>query len=374
MHYEYDDFRMLTRVCGYNEREELCLLPELPYSIRELEYDLMHRQIEERFIGKSTSSTSRCSYEETPGSDGDGVSLRRTFYHGNTKTVARLDEYGITNSPCLEGNVGVWQKSTLKDAMGRTTNYCYYAKTGAPVQAPLDSNFACVAKSYHADTWDVARQDWYGSTNAPCVDYHPNVYHQVQFLDKNKHVTNEFFFGVADTPIVDSCGMTRWVHEYDAKGVRVAMNGFDGKGNVAVAKQRLLYIVQMMPDSLMLKHGILEGDILCGIACGTNDLSFTAGCLDDSALWRFHEMLKEGGEQKNIITVARRSASDGYIILTRTFVRGKTKMIYGNGTTFTENSLGVTFAPRPIFKDDYRALQETLKAHAGSRTMSGISE
>ena len=296
--------------------------------------------------------------------DAVGVSLRRTFYHGNTKTVARLDEYGMTNAPCLEGNVGVWQKSTLKDAMGRTTNYCYYAKTGAPVQAPLDSNLACVTKSYHADTWDVARQDWYGSTNAPCVDYNPNVYHQVRFLDKSGHVTSEFFLGVADTPTVDSCGMTRWIHEYDANGVRVAMKGFDGKGNATVARQRLLYVVQLLPDSLLAKHGILEGDILCGISCGTNDMNFTVGCLADSALWKFHAMLKEGGDMKNEITVARKSANGGYGILTRTFVRGKTKMIYGSGTTFTEASLGATLAPRAVFQNDCAALKAALKAHA----------
>lgn len=364
IHYEYDDFRMLTRLCGYNEREELSLLPGLPYSIKEQTYDPMHRQIEERFIGTSTISPSRYSYEETPGVDEDGVSLRRTVYHGSTKTVARLDEYGITNAPCIEGNVGVWQKSTLKDIMGRTTNYCYYAQTGEPIQASMDSNFACVSKSYHADAWKVAQLDWYGVTNEPCVDYNPNVYRQVRFLDRNEHVTNECFFGVSDAPTEDSCGMIRWVHEYDVNGVRVAMKGFDGKGNVTVAKQRLLYVAQMLPDSLLAKQGILKGDILCGIVCGTNDMDFTVGCLADAALWKFHAMLKEGGDMKNEIMFARKSANGGYIILARTFVRGKTKMIYGSGTTFTETSLGVTLAPRAVFKDDCTTLKMALKAHA----------
>ena len=135
---EYNAFRQNVRAYRYDEKGALCHIDGQTFCVKEWDYDSKHRETEVRFIGQEIQKGQLPKYSESPAQDESGISRVTKSYHGNTRIIARLDEFGLRNVPCLYGNTDVWHRVTCYDIYGRMTNECFYSVS--------DSSIDCNAK------------------------------------------------------------------------------------------------------------------------------------------------------------------------------------------------------------------------------------
>ena len=208
-HAEYDAFRQPTMVCRYDEKEVLCQMGGDNFCIREMRYDSQHRKTEELLIGKpGGNTTGRPSYDDYPGSDRDGVSRILTSYHDTTQTKARIDEYGMKDSPCLYGCTGVWHKVTMYDVNGNETNCCTYAVDGSLIRDSNNVHTRTVA--YFDDAHRHKRRDLYGKD----IWGYAGIVHAVTWYDSTDNVIEQEYFGGDERHASDKNGLVKFVREY----------------------------------------------------------------------------------------------------------------------------------------------------------------
>lgn len=293
-HAEYDAFRNLTRACRYDVLGRLYEEPGASFCVKEWSYDSLHRCLEMRVIGKPDDENElRPTYEDYPGCDMNGVSLMRLSYHGNTRVVARKDEFGMKDSPCLYGAAGVWQKVEIYDTDGIKTKERMYSVSGEVLgeldlgrkgdagvepshtalfmsrtmlakyniycernvdkaKVTLDRNgrlsdiefldadgkvvagmrgSARVKQIYRGDSNVAVRRDYLGLREDPRVDGVPGLWRKSVTVNEKGLPVRESYYNLAGKLMLGADGYAECISEYDSAG-RLAKKvrlGIDGR-------------------------------------------------------------------------------------------------------------------------------------------------
>ena len=176
--------------------------------------------------------------------------------------------------------------------------YIKDAKDRASRPLPYEDSPGCNADgvtrytlSYCGTMRTVSEKNEYGMTDEPCLYGNPGVWRKKTLYDGQGHATNECFYGVGDVPAVDCDGIWCWNHEYDGKGERIALTGYDLAGKTFHALQRLLCVRAVFPQTHSDGRDIQPGDFLCGIMFGKHVADFSSGDLADSTLFEWKKQL-----------------------------------------------------------------------------------
>ena len=194
-------------------------------------------------------------YSESPGQDESGISRITKSYHGNTHIIARLDEFSLTNVPCLYGNTGVWHKVTLCDIAGRITNECFYSVAGLRVNGKDKYAEGWIKYDENDNIIDVVAFDAEGK-KVVSVDEHNPVEGRITHAEQDEHPDDDISMEVSPSAVA-----TQTIFQgLDLSGVgsvRIKLKTHNGK----TVRSGSFTVLDANQRQMLIPNGFSEGKI-----------------------------------------------------------------------------------------------------------------